>query len=848
MDRLFEALRPLVRGIAHHPTRTLVPLLATAALGAWFALRLSIDSDLAHLLPPSHPSVQALTELRDAVGAEGDAAVVIDSPSFEANRRFAEDLIPRALALHNPRADEPFFVDVEYRRDVDFLSRHALYFATPSELDTLAAYLRDEMRSARLEANPFYVDLGPGPDVAHEAAARELELLYHDLVRSEYPLSPDSTLLVVKFFPSGAQTDLDFIQAAFDALDGLVRAMHPASYHPAMTVQYAGRMQRQLVEVQTITRDVAGSFGSGVAALLLLVMAYFVYKNVQARTGAHVSWRVVRQELLRAPVTALVLAVPLLASLGWTFGVVAFAYGRLNLMTSTLGLILFGLGIDFGIHFYARYAEERGSGRSVADALERTFLTTGKAIAVVALTTAAGFFVLMIADFRGFSQFGFTAGLGTLFALLAMLGLLPALLALLERHHALHLETHAAHEPASGNGRLASGPFPGARPIVVAAVLATGAAALQVGDVAFEYDFGELEPDYTQFMEAHHKYRAVYPSSHRRTPAYVLADSAAAVRALVDAVQRKAQRDTLTPTIHSVESLQQRFPMTEAAQNAKLARIDSIRTLLDDRFLRTSDDPTLGRLRRAASTRRPLALSEVPDVLRTRFTTKAGDLGHVVIIYPSVGLSDGRNSMRFADDVGTIRTADGTVYHAAATPIVAATMLRLMISEAPTMVLLTVGIIVLFKLLILRRVLWVGMALLPLAASFVWMFGLMPLVGLKITFYNLVVLPTVLGIGDDSGIHIVHRYLEEGRGSIRRVLRSTGEHITMSAVTTMVGFAGLLTSMHPGLRTIGALAVLGISMTLVAALVVLPALLQWYERWTSPAPPASSKPVPVRAE
>ena len=836
MDRIFEALRPVIRGIGHAPGRILLGALLTVIAGAWFGTKLSIDSDLAHLLPPTHPSVQALNELRAEVGSESDAAVVIESPSFAANRQFAEALIPHALNLRTPDTGEPVFLDVEYRRDVDFLASNALYFATPAELDTLERFLRDELRDARLEANPFYFDLNDESDTADPTAA-ELDALYHELVRSEYPVSADSTILVVRLFPSGAQTDIDFIRAAFDALDHTVEDLNPSSYHPEMTVAYAGRLQRQLVEVETITRDVIGSFGSGVAMLLLMVMAYFVYKNVQARTGGSglPEGRMLLHEVARGPLTALVLAVPLLASLAWTFGVVYAAYGHLNLMTSTLGLILFGLGIDFGIHFYARYAEERGAGRPVVEALERTFVTTGQAIAVVALTTAAGFFVLMLADFRGFSQFGFTAGIGTLFALLSMLVLLPALLAGLERLHLLHLETVApAHRspPTDADGKdTSSWTLPGARGIVVVAVLATGAAGLQLNAVAFEYDFGELEPDYTQFMTAHHKYREVYPSSEKRTPAYVLADSLGAVPSIVDAVEEYAALDTLSPTIRSVESLPQRFPLTPEAQRAKLARMDTIRTLLNDPFLQNADDETLDRLRNAARTRTPIALNDVPEVLRTRFTTKSGALGPLVIIYPSVGLSDGRNSMRFADDVRTIRTDTGAVYHAASTSIIASDMLRLMIDEAPTMVLLTVLVIILFKLLILRRVLWVAAALLPLAASFVWMFGLMPLLGLKITFYNLVVLPTVLGIGDDSGIHVVHRYLEEGPGSIGHVLRSTGEHITVSALTTMVGFAGLLTSLHPGLRTIGALAVLGISMTLVAALVVLPALLQWREQW-----------------
>ena len=106
----------------------------------------------------------------------------------------------------------------------------------------------------------------------------------------------------------------------------------------------------------------------------------------------------------------------------------------------------------------------------------------------------------------------------------------------------------------------------------------------------------------------------------------------------------------------------------------------------------------------------------------------------------------------------------------------------------------------------------------------------MEILGLKLNFYNLIVLPAVLGIGNDAGVHIVHRYREEGPGSIWAVLRSTGEHVTMGSLTTMIGFAGLLLSFHPGLHTIGELAVVGIGATLVSALLFLPALLQWLEK------------------
>ena len=103
---------------------------------------------------------------------------------------------------------------------------------------------------------------------------------------------------------------------------------------------------------------------------------------------------------------------------------------------------------------------------------------------------------------------------------------------------------------------------------------------------------------------------------------------------------------------------------------------------------------------------------------------------------------------------------------------------------------------------------------------------MMEVFDIKLNFYNLIVLPAVLGIGNDAGVHIVHRFREEGFGSIMSVLRSTGEHVTMGSLTTMIGFARLLLSFHPGLNTIGQLAVAGIGATLISALLFLPALLQ----------------------
>jgi predicted RND superfamily exporter protein len=299
------------------------------------------------------------------------------------------------------------------------------------------------------------------------------------------------------------------------------------------------------------------------------------------------------------------------------------------------------------------------------------------------------------------------------------------------------------------------------------------------------------------------------------------------------------KRDTLSPTIDRVETLQDRFPLTPSAQQRKLARIAEIRGLLEDPLVQAEAGDDILQLQRAAQTRDPLTIEEVPESIRNQFTSKTGEVGGFVMIYPAVGLSDGRNSMAFSEDVGTIVTSSGEIYHAASTSLVAADMLRLMLMEAPYMVTVTFLIVVLLMFVNFRSIRWAALATVPLIVGVLWMLLIMELLDLSLNFYNLVVLPAVLGIGNDAGVHLVHRYREEGTGSILHVLRFTGEHITMASITTMIGFGGLLLSFHPGLKSIGELAVVGIGMTLLASLLFLPALLQWREVRFNKAPAAA---------
>ncbi len=831
MRTILALLRPLIQFNYRYPFAVLFVALLLAAGAGHYATKLAIDTDISSLLPDHYDSVQALERLRDSVGGETALEVTINSPDFEANKAFAEAFIPRAMELYDSRTDDYFVNRYEYRRDVEVLKDHALYLSTQSEIDQVIDFLEDRLEQARLEANPFFIDFEDDfddeEDDEEEERIREFEQKYHDLVPSEYPVNQDSSSLVLSFFPTGAQSDLTYIRDLFNAFQELIHELEPAAYHPEMVALAGGRLERHLMELDSIIRDVVTSFGSGITGVILLVGIYFLiklivnYRRGHHRHQTHSIWA----HLIRFPVPILVIGIPLLVSLFITFAIAYFAFGTLNTMTSVLFVILFGLGIDYGIHFYARYLEKRSAGENVKNALLSTYDSTGAAIMTSATTTAVALFVLIIADFRGFSEFGFISGTGIVLAYLSMLFILPSIIVIFERYRLILINKNLySNHIQSGK----AAPFPFARTIFIAGTFIVAVVLFNTDKLYFEYNFSNLEPEFPRY-EAYRDLRGdIDQTTGRRNPAYILADTDEEVRLILETVREKI-RTNPESTILAVEALQERFPVNRAEEEIKLAKIAHVRELLNDPFMEDVEGEYIDILRRASRVSEPLQMEDVPEFLKNRFVTRDGEIGRFVMIYPSVGLSDGRNSIAFKNEIGVIQIDDGRTYQAASTSIVAAEMLELMRNESPYMVAATFIMIFILVNIGFRSLRWSIIAMLPLLIGLSWTFGAMMLMGLSFNMYNLVVLPAILGIGNDNGVHLASRYREEGRKSMSAVLNSTGQHITIGSFTTMMGFAGLLLTNHPGLTSIGILAVVGIGLTLFSALTYLPALVQLLE-------------------
>lgn len=825
MDKILNFLRPVLAINYKHPFMVLGLAIITAVVGAFFAVQLKIDTDLANLLPKKNEHVQALNKLQETVGGESEMVVAISSPSFEDNKRFAEDLIDESLKLYDEETGY-YFSRGNFRRETDVLKNNALYFASMNELNDIEDYLQDEIASSNEEANPFLIDFEEEEEDTSDNEIESLEESYNAIIPPEYDVNQDSTILLVHLAPTGSRSNLNYLENLFVKYDSLVTAMQPQTYNEEMEVRYTGRNKRHLVQIQSIMKDVTRSFATGISSVILLVTLYFfIKKYVNYRRGDKASQRHgFWAHVIRIPVPFLLIGIPLIISLAWTFGITYGVLGILNTMTSVLFVILFGMGIDYGIHFYARYIELRSDGLSVEKAIYETYDNTGSAIAVSGLTTAFSLLILIIAKFRGFSEFGFIAGTGIILALFCMLFVLPALLVVFEKWNWILVNKNVVATGSPGSKYR----FPYARTLVAIGLILSVAIVANSDKLNFQYDFGELEPEYEEYLEFR-RLASQAEQDYAHNPAYLLADSREQAAEIVDSLRYRMRSDTTSPTILEVESLTERYPETQQEINAKLDQIAQIRELLNDPVIQAQEDVQLDKLRRAAQTTEPLAMDSIPSYFKSRFITESGEVGNFVIVYPSVGLSDGRMSIAFKNDVGKVTLSNGEEVYAASTSIIAAEMLELMRNEAPWMVGATFVMVFLLMYLSFRSFRWTLIAMMPLVLGLLMLFGIMMVTGMMFNLYNLVVLPAILGIGEDNGVHIAARYREEGKHNMWDVLSSTGQHITIGSLTTILGFSGLLFTNHPGLRSLGTMAVIGIGMTLITALTFLPALIQWLE-------------------
>ena len=225
----------------------------------------------------------------------------------------------------------------------------------------------------------------------------------------------------------------------------------------------------------------------------------------------------------------------------------------------------------------------------------------------------------------------------------------------------------------------------------------------------------------------------------------------------------------------------------------------------------------------------PFTVEDLPQVLLRKVRSEDGSYG--LFAYPNFDVADMETGMVFMEETSSfLEDSDGVVFVGEA--VVYAAMFLMLREEAPIvlgMAAILIGVLVFWQLRSLPLML---MTLVPLLVAMWWLLGVMGTIDLRFTLFNLPILPAILGIGVDNGVYLTDRIRrsEPTFDGLADALQETGGAILAATATTAVGFAAFMVADSGGVRSIGGLAVLGIVLAAMAALLVLPTLTALVQR------------------
>lgn len=826
--------------------------------------QIRIRTDLRLLLPSDAPSVKALSLSEKRLGSTDFYTIAFEDSSADKVGRFQKALA-ESLAIWKETQW------VQYDEDRQFFERHALLFLPADQLEDLEARL-NSMASGAKAFNPLFVDLGEDaptapadlegwPDrmslykqgIPMDVVEGLLERLDKESGK-QAKVASDSNAIVAANLPDSlknrmigwhsekgkwvgvvmAQLSTPSTEASFATLAKEQGERLSLATQQALKIQIhssvVGAYRDPSTEIEEIGADM---WVSSIVALVLILSLLLYY--------------------MRRPANVLVVFVPLLVAMVWMMGAAQLVYGRLTVLTSFVLALLSGLGIEYGIHVYSRWMEERRKGGTIDASMETSLTRTGVSLVSAMAASITCMLALQVGHFQGFKEFGVVVSLGIFLAFLSAMLVLPPLLFALLRIGSLvsgrKWDKVRWLVPSDRNVEGAvlvprwSWSGTAMRVLFGLSVLAT--VFLAFGPrVEFENDFKNLRGGKGRFewisskvnaltrdplIEAQKQDRISYGRAvgkgRNTSPSLILAQTEGQMREIHDTLGGRfgSSADTMLKSFVTIQSF---VPLPEV-QLERLEVLSRIRKLLDSDAFAKADSLQRAKL---ATLRRftvcdTFGFDSLPAYARRFMTESDGSHGRFGFLYAEMRESDAVESRKFQLRNGEFHTSTGLV------PVASSGFIY---ADVVQMVKEDVGRLAIAVFLFLAAIVWldtrswrglvVNIGYIGLIA--VWTYGAMGWLGLKLGMFNVVVLPALLSNTVDATIHLYHRRMESGAGKIGEIYHTAGSSVLAGTLTNAFGFLALMVVSHQGLNTIGMLACLGYTAGILIMFLTMPFVLE----------------------
>jgi uncharacterized protein len=777
---------------------------------------LSFDTDVLSLLPRDGRVVPAFRSFVASFGSVDDLYVVLTAPAGHDISEYEDDVDAWGDRLRKTR--DIVRVDTgrpDESRDLSWLADHQLLLLADANLGRAISRFSGDGLVEALRGRRAMLAV-PSPAIAN--LVRHDPLGLYDLLREQLGgaqaginlgvteggyVSSDlrSRLLIAR--PVQPPFDADFSGALMTRLDALrgelsERAAHTGAGDPEdarlpLQVQFAGG-HRIAVEAESVIRheSIFNTLGS---LALILPLLFLVF---------------------RSPWLVLMGSIPSAISLVLTLGVLGFAGATLTTAATASSAMLFGLGVDGVVLLYVGYTLAVRSGAEPGVAID-SLGGPASSMLLGMWTTAATFYGLAFVDFPGLEQLGTLIGHSMVLCGLLTLVLVPALLPLRRPSRpvrSLSMPRFAAWVDRRNRGILAVA-------FVVTALLAVAATGLRIDPTLDR--LRSVTPG-AELLQR------IGPMFGLPADVHVVMASGTNLEELLESNERlhaDLTRGLPGMTVHAPVALlpshatqvRRRALVRQAGLSARATAAALVEAEGTEGFRPGSFDPFRERLP---------ALLEPTDLTYEGYVTHglADLIGRFVARVDDRWLLATYAFPSSPEEVAALETrvreADPTAT-LTGLPLVNREMAHRFLPEFAKGLSIGTVIVVALVFMAFRNWRWSLLSLAPTAVGIVWAAGALALAGITLDLFALFALVTLVGIGVDYGVHMVHRYGE--RGDSRQAVEELSPVILVAAAITLLGYGTLVTSSYPPLRSIGLVSAVGIVTLAGASLFVLPAIL-----------------------
>jgi len=527
------------------------------------------------------------------------------------------------------------------------------------------------------------------------------------------------------------------------------------------------------------------------AAMLLMILAVGVFFS-------HVSYRFL-------PV--LVVA----SGLIMTFGVMGIVGIPISMIVIGAFPVMIGIGIDYAIQFQSRFDEETKL-HPIPVAVKNTIVNSGPSILFAMIATSLGFFAMYVAPVPMMRDFGLICIIGCTFCYLAALIMVPTFGILIKYRPKSengasaggHME---AYDRALGSlaGKIARNPVP---VILILGFVAVVGLQLDNSIPISADEEAFVPPDMPAVIDLNKVRRTM--GSTDSVPIYVRGEG-----------------------VLNLETLQwmKDFQDYELANNDKVTSAASIVTYIiqyNGGMMPTTD-------REVAD-----AMDRIPESVKKQYVS--GNMEAII----SFGLVNMESEVALAlvDRINSDLAWNSPPPGIVATPTgmleMFANLMKDIASAKFLMTLLGFGLILTFLIVVYRQLSAIS-PIIPIIFIVGWNSAIMYLLHIDYNPMTATLGSMTIGVASEYTILIMERYKEEiHRGldmfeAIRQSVQKIGTAITVSGLTTVLGFSALILSTFNIIKNFGTVTVITVGFSLCGAIIVMPAVLSLMGRFSGEA-------------